>query len=314
VGFHPDMTGRENVMVAGVIGGLTRSQVLERFDSMVSFAELEEFIDSPYRTYSAGMQMRLAFAVAVHVEPDVLLIDEVLAVGDLAFQNKCLERISDLKSRGCAMVMVSHDIEKVKQFSDEALWLRPGRKPLQGEPEMVAGAYVAAMSHETSLRTPNDFGSRRTASGRELRVKHNRFGSLEMEILDVRLTDPHGTAVSEIQSGGPLCIEIRYLAPRTVSAPVFGVNINSDERLSCVDINTDSQGGALPDLRGEGAVRLWLERLDLNGGEYFVDVGVYEQNWKYAYDFHWHVYPLGVRSKVKTQGALAPPHRWELLV
>src|SRR5438132_13144083 len=117
-GFHPELTGRENVFVSGVIAGLTRREVAQRFDSIVAFAELQQSIDSPLRTYSSGMQMRLAFAVAIHTEPEILLIDEVLAVGDLAFQRKCLQRIAQFKAEGCTILLVSHDATLIQQLCD----------------------------------------------------------------------------------------------------------------------------------------------------------------------------------------------------
>jgi lipopolysaccharide transport system ATP-binding protein len=143
-GFNPDLTGRENVIVGGVIAGLTRREVSKRFDSIVAFAEIEPFIDNPLRTYSSGMQMRLGFAVAVHVEAQVLLIDEVLSVGDHAFQHKCLDRIGRFKADGCTIILVSHDTELVREFCDEALWLNSGRLVARGRPEMVVDRYIAA--------------------------------------------------------------------------------------------------------------------------------------------------------------------------
>jgi lipopolysaccharide transport system ATP-binding protein len=136
-GFHADLTGRDNAFVAGVISGLTRREVTERFDSIVAFAELERFIDNPLRTYSTGMQMRLAFAIAVHVEPEILLIDEVLSVGDLAFQRKCLERIARFKAEGCTIILVSHEASLVRELCDEAIWLSAGRLRAQGSAKMV---------------------------------------------------------------------------------------------------------------------------------------------------------------------------------
>jgi lipopolysaccharide transport system ATP-binding protein len=153
-GFHPELTGRENVFINGVISGLTRHEVAQQFDSIVAFAELDEFIDSPLRTYSSGMQMRLGFAVAVHIVPDILLIDEVLAVGDLAFQNKCLERIAHFKAQGCAILFVSHSTNSIQQFCEEALWLHQGKLVAYGPAEVVAGQYVAEMSAETRRPTP----------------------------------------------------------------------------------------------------------------------------------------------------------------
>lgn len=151
-GFSADLTGRENVIVGGVIAGLTRREVLKRFDSIVAFAELEPFIDNPLRTYSSGMQMRLGFAVAVHVEAQVLLIDEVLSVGDHAFQRKCLDRIARFKADGCTIILVSHETELVREFCDEALWLNSGRVEAYGCPDVVVDRYITAADATISQR------------------------------------------------------------------------------------------------------------------------------------------------------------------
>lgn len=149
-GFHADLTGRENVFIDGVVSGLTRAEVAQRFDSIVDFSELREFIDSPLRTYSSGMQMRLAFSVAIHTEPDVLLIDEVLAVGDAAFQRKCLDRIAHFKRSGCAIVLVSHDANLVREMCDRALLLRGGAVSAYGKPDEVVTKYLIETEVEES--------------------------------------------------------------------------------------------------------------------------------------------------------------------
>lgn len=157
-GFHGDLTGRENIFVNGVIGGLTRAEVASRFESIVDFAELEEFIDSPLSTYSTGMQMRLGFAVAIHTDPEVLLIDEVLSVGDLSFQHKCLERINQFKTEGTSIILASHDMKTVQELCDQVLWLHKGRLVAFGDPDLVIGKYVAYMSGDRSLAadSPHD--------------------------------------------------------------------------------------------------------------------------------------------------------------
>ncbi len=142
-GFHPDLTGRENAVLAGILNGLTRRQVMDRFDSIVAFAEVEEALDNPIRTYSSGMQLRLAFAVAVHTEPDILLIDEVLSVGDMAFQRKCLDRIAQFKASGCSILLVSHVGSTVQDLCDEAVWLNGGRLMAQGLADDVVRQYTA---------------------------------------------------------------------------------------------------------------------------------------------------------------------------
>lgn len=307
VGFNGDLTGRENVFVSGIIGGLTRREVTARFDDIVAFAELEAFIDAPLRTYSSGMQMRLAFAVAVHIEPDVLLVDEVLAVGDMAFQRKCLERIDQFRAAGCTILLVSHDAALVKRLCDEVIWLRQGQVAAQGSPDVVVGQYVVEMSSETRRRTPSDLAE----SPNGLRLNENRFGSLEMEITAVHLQQPHGHNITTIESGQPLLIQIHYNAPEPITAPVFGVSIATPDNTICYDTSTNTAHSNLPVLRGTGVVSLRLERLDLMGGDYFVDVGVYETDWAYAYDYHWHVYPLTVNSPPGEKGIIRPPHHWQ---
>jgi lipopolysaccharide transport system ATP-binding protein len=310
-GFHYDLTGRENVFVNGVISGLTHREVVRRFDSIVDFAELEEFIDSPLRTYSTGMQMRLGFAVAVHTDPEILLIDEILAVGDLAFQRKCLARIAQFKSEGCTIVLVSHDAGSIQKLCDEALWLHRGELVAYGPADVVTGQYVVEMAAETKRRTPATQPVLHTTTGTELRVNESRFGSLEMEIVAVRLLDPAGLPVTELECGDPLRVEIEYLAPKPIQAPIFGATISLDDGTVCYDTSTEAMGLQMPTLEGSGQISLQIERLDLIGEQYYVDVGVYHHEWAHAYDYHWHVYPLIVRQATAEKGILRPPTRWE---
>jgi lipopolysaccharide transport system ATP-binding protein len=312
VGFHPELSGRENVFISGVIAGLTRREVAQRFESIVAFAELQRFTEGPLRTYSTGMQMRLAFAVAVHTAPEILLIDEVLAVGDASFQQKCLQRIAQFKAEGCAIILVSHDTGLIQQLCDEVLWLRAGRIVAQGDPEMVVGQYLDEMNAETRRRTPTVWPTLQTRMGTELRVNENRFGSLELEITDVRLLEPRGAPATELDSGDPLRVEIDYLSPQPVQAPIFGVTISRADGLVCCDTSTAASDLILPTIHGRGQITLHLERLDLASGQYYVDVGAYETGWAYAYDYHWHVYPLLIRAPGGHHGVLRPPHRWAI--
>ena len=312
-GFHPDLTGRENVFVNGVIAGLTRREVARRLDSIVAFAELEEFIDSPLRTYSSGMRMRLAFAVAVHTEPEILLIDEVLAVGDVAFRRKCFERIDQFKSEGCTILFVSHDVNQIQRLCDEALWLRQGQVVAHGDPQVVAHNYVTEMTKGTQQHTSATPPGPETPRVNGPPTNKNRLGSQELEIVGVRLLDRRGFPVTELDSGNPLCVEIEYSAPHPVDAPIFGVSISCEDRQICCNTNTAAVGLTLPTLQGRGQVTLQFERLDLIGGQYYVNVGVYEQKWAYAYDYHWHVYPLVIRpTNGGKMGILHPPHHWEI--
>lgn len=149
-GFHDDLTGRENVFINGVISGLTLSEVKDKFDSIVAFAELERFIESPLRTYSSGMRMRLGFAVAAHIEPEILLIDEVLAVGDIAFQDKCINRIKQFKENGCTVLIVSHNVGFIRENCDTALWLHMGQVKAYDQAEPVVGQYLKFMGEKAN--------------------------------------------------------------------------------------------------------------------------------------------------------------------
>jgi lipopolysaccharide transport system ATP-binding protein len=312
VGFHPELSGRENVFISGVVAGLTRREVAQYFESIVDFAELQPFIESPLRTYSTGMQMRLAFAIAVHTSPDVLLIDEVLAVGDVSFQHKCRERIAQFKAAGCAIILISHETTLIKALCDQALWLRGGRMVAHGTPEMVADQYLDDQGVETRRRTPAQGPTLRTRLGAELRVNENRFGSLEMSITDVRFFDRKGRAITGLHHGEALQIDIEYVAPQPIRAPIFGVTISREDGLICCDTSTASAALLLPTAQGQGRISLIIERLDLEGGQYYADVGIYEADWSYAYDYHWHVYPLCIQAPTGHQGILHPPYRWAI--
>src|SRR3954454_17853785 len=144
-GYHPEISGRENVFINGIMLGLTKREITKRFDEIVEFAEMTDFIDAPVKTYSSGMYMRLGFAVAIHVDPDVLLVDEVLAVGDEGFTHKCLDKFAEFKRRGKTILLVTHSLNLVERFCDEAVWLDDGRAMNHGDPKRVVGAYLTAV-------------------------------------------------------------------------------------------------------------------------------------------------------------------------
>ena len=303
-GFVGDLTGRENAELAGVVAGLTRREVRARLEEIVAFAEIESFLDQPVRTYSTGMAMRLAFAVAVHTEPEILLVDEFLSVGDLAFQSKCRSRIRQLRDDGCAIVFVTHGVEQVREMCDRALWLRQGQVVALDAPDIVTQRYEAEMHEETLRRTPQSPATK-VAGGRKLKPRQNRFGSLEVEITQVT-----ARPADAIRSGDPLEVELAYLSRQRVTGAVFVVSITREDGQLCLDTNTQGARVTVPDLIGEGRIRFRLERLDLGAGRYFINVGIFEAKWKHAYDYHWHVYPLTVDGGSGHKGLLAPPCRW----
>jgi len=306
-GFHPELTGRENIFVNGVISGLTRAEVAARFENIVAFSELENFIDSPLRTYSSGMQLRLAFSISVHTDPDILLIDEVLAVGDLAFQQKCIERIESFRDRGCAILIVSHDIGQIRSLCDRALWLQNGRIAAQGDPIDVVEQYEQAMALETQRRRA---GGSETGAAAGMPPEHGRHGSGEMEITGVTMQDSGGGNVEAVKRGDALTVTVRCAAAAPVPSPIFSLSISDPDGRILLDSNT--AGIDMPAFESTGVVRVHIERMDLPGGEYFLDLGIYEKDWACVYDYHWHMHPLEVVEENRARGPREPP-RWEFV-
>ncbi len=313
-GAHPDLSGRDNILVGGVVAGMTRKEVQVRMDEIIEFAELEDFIDSPLRTYSTGMQMRLGFSIVVHSRPHVLLVDEVLSVGDIAFQQKCLRRIERLRKEGCIVVLVTHDLEQAAGFSDRVLWLDGGIQAMLGDPEKVISAYRNQAVIETRARTPEPDTEDATPGGMqsELVLRDNRHGSQEVSIVGVELHDPDGNEIDQIEAGRPLTVLLRYHVSQPVSEGIFGVSISRADGTVCLEVSTPGSQEFEAMERGDGAVAADLFQLDLRPGSYFVDVGIYEKGWQYAYDYHWQVYPLEVTAAKIQKQYRTVPHRWRL--
>lgn len=306
-GFHGDLTGRENVYLAGVIGGLTRHEVAQRFDDIVDFAELSNVVDVPLRAYSSGMTMRLAFAVAVYLPTQVLLVDEVLAVGDLAFQQKCLARIRHFKAEGGTIVLVSHDAALVGSFCDRALWLRQGQAIQHGQAKTVATNYAGSMQAETLKRTPVDTPATLISPGVELVPHQNRFGSFEVEITRVRISWQGGIAVDAVD---PLRVEMEYRAHVRIDSAIVSVTITHPDGRTCCDVSTDRAGVELPVLSAEGTMGVEITGAEVENGRYLVSVGVYENSWLYAYDYHWQVYELTVERRRAPKAGEPLVARW----
>jgi lipopolysaccharide transport system ATP-binding protein len=307
-GFNAELTGRESVMVAGVIAGLTRKQVRARFGDIVAFAELEDFVDEPVRTYSSGMVARLAFALATHVDAEVLLVDEVLAVGDISFQRRCIDRLKEFQRAGVTMVIVSHDPHMLTDLCDEVIWLRAGRVMTTGPPHEIAARYEAAMAEKTRSLTPADVPDAVTPSGLRLRIQENRFGSQEARITTVRVLDLFGEPQQQIRSGEAVALVFESCVPPELNEVHLGVHLIRSDGVMCLDLHTTLHARAPDDERR--SCRLQIDRLDLAGGDYAFDVGIYSSDWERPYDYHWRAYPLRVVGPHGGAGALAPPIAW----
>jgi lipopolysaccharide transport system ATP-binding protein len=276
-------------------------------DEIVAFAELESFIDSPVRTYSSGMQLRLAFSVAVHVRPEVLLVDEVLAVGDLAFQRKCLQRIDLLRSEGAAILFVTHDLVQAQKACSQVAWLDKGHVAAWGPAAEVVEIYRQTMQGRLSSGSA-DASAQPALAGELLRYNENRFGTLALELSKVQLTDGAGIATQAIETGRPLSVEMQWCAAKPLGDVVFTVAVRAIDGLVLCEAH--STAGKLPSLQGKLA--LCIDRLDLAAGAYYVDVGAYTSDYEVTYDYHWGAYPLQVQGLGDGRGPMRPPLHWEM--
>jgi ABC-type polysaccharide/polyol phosphate transport system ATPase subunit len=301
-GFQPEYTGRENVYLNASLLGLTRSDTRRRFDDIVSFSELADHIDAPLRTYSTGMYMRLGFAVAIHVDPEVLLIDEVLAVGDAAFQRKCFDWLESFQRRGGTLVIVSHDLSAIREHCDVAAWIGDGRLLELGDPATVIGDYLEAVS-EHAAAAAEATAERRDATG----------PLPAAQIVDVKLLDRGGEEVKELRSGDPLSVEIVYHCHRQVSNPVLGVALFRNDGAYVYGTNSSVDGLALPPAIGPGRVRLDYRALPLLAGSYALSVAIFDGPDTPALDHRNQRHPFRVLGKSGEHGVIRLQHDWSLL-
>jgi len=319
-GFHPEISGRENVMINGIMLGLSRRQVEQRFDEIVDFAELRDFIDAPVKTYSSGMYMRLGFAVAIHVEPDVLLIDEVLAVGDESFTRKCLDKISEFRRRGRTILFVTHSLGLVEKMCDDVLWLRHGRAADRGDPKRVVDAYLTyvAGGEEALLRSqrasaeasPLAEEADPLASPLAGGYRPGRWGGREVEITAVRFRDGKGRERHVFAPGETMSVVLAVNAVEPVVDFVFGLGLFTADGTSVWGTNTDLEDFSPRTLEGKGEVLIRLDDLRLVEGTYFLDVAAHRADGT-PYDYHRGLYSIRIKSRVKDVGVYRPAHRWE---
>ena len=312
-GFHPEISGRENVVINGVMLGLSRAEISKRFDEIVEFAEMRDFIDAPVKTYSSGMYARLGFAVAIHVDPDILLIDEVLAVGDEAFTRKCLEKIGEFRRRGKTIVIVTHSLGLVEKMCDEALWLRKGRAVDSGDPKRVVDAYlsfVAGQENELLGRVQAQPATSGDAPVTDAAPEEKRrWGSGEVLIDEVQLKDAEDRPSHVFVPGDTLRIGLRGHAQAPVEDFVFGVGLFTADGVAVYGTNTHIEEFKPARIHGAFEARIELSDLRLVEGSYLLDVAVHRRDGT-PYDYHRGLYAFRVRSRVKDVGVYRPHHQW----
>jgi ABC-type polysaccharide/polyol phosphate transport system ATPase subunit len=278
-GFHPEISGRENVFINGIMLGLTKQEIQARFDEIVDFAELREFIDAPVKTYSSGMYMRLGFAVAIHVDPDVLLVDEVLAVGDEVFQRKCLDRVRQFQREGRTIVFVTHAVDLVRQICDEAVMLDHGRIHASGNPEEVVRQF-----RQENLRYQVEEG--------------RQWGTREMEIVSADLIREAGATDTPVRPGETLIVQADVRSPSPVEDVVAVIALYDHENRTIFRANTGVLGVPIDPFEGKRRIRFRIRSVPMARGRYSVTVAVHSRDERRIY----HVWEEALSFEVRHEG------------
>ncbi len=285
-GFQPDLTGRENVYLNASILGFSRKEVDRKFDEIVAFAELERFIDNYVRNYSSGMYIRLGFAVAISVNPEILIVDEVLAVGDEAFQRKCLDKIDEFRDSGKTIIFVTHNVDVTKEICDRVIMLEGGKIIMDGPPRDVVNYYHQAMETEEE------------ASER---------GNRKIEITSVRLLNDKGEESKDFDTGSSISIQVYYRCEELIEDPVFGFSLDDYRGFTAFGTNTALKGIEMGTIEGEGMVEFDLKSLPMLDGRYLVSVAVHSRDGEVVY--HWldKYLPFEMHSDISDTGLLYVP-------
>jgi ABC-type polysaccharide/polyol phosphate transport system ATPase subunit len=285
-GFQPDLTGRENVYLNASILGFSKKQVDKKFEEIVAFSEMERFIDNHVRNYSSGMYIRLGFAVAINVDPDILIIDEVLAVGDEAFQRKCLERIEQLQEEGKTIIFVTHNVEVCREICTYVVMLDQGIAVKEGLPREVVKYY-----HEF-MESDEEGGER---------------GTREIEVTGVSLLNDRDEDVTEFNTGQGMKIRVAYRANEPVEDPVFGFSIDDYRGFTAYGTNTRLKNLDLGTLSGEGFVEFDMKSLPMLEGRYLVSVAIHSRDERKIYHWIERHYPFDMHSDISDVGLLYIP-------
>lgn len=293
-GFHGDLSGRENIYLNGSILGFSRKEMDKKFKAIVEFSELEKFINMPVKYYSSGMYVRLGFAIAVTVEPDILLIDEVLAVGDEHFQKKCLRRIEDFQRKGKTILFVSHALSLVEELCDRVILLEKGHIKGEGRPKSVLKVYRKMVEKRDELLKPREWGTK------------------DAVITGVRFLNKEGKEKKEFLTGESLVMEISYNASEQIQSPIFGISIHGQDGKNFFGTNTRLGNYTIDYIEGEGKVKFTIERLSLFKGAFFINFSLH--SWDHGIQYHRldFMHQIEVDNPRQEDGFLKLPCKWEL--
>ncbi len=300
-GFHPDLTGRENIDLNGTILGLRRHEIRKLFDRIVAFSELERFIDTPVKRYSSGMYVRLGFAIAAHVNPDILLIDEVLSVGDLAFQQKCLQRVHELKQAGTTMIFISHNLNAIERICDRAIMLQYGRVLADGDVSQVIGTY-----RDTVVTA-----EQRRWEKADARQSESGVGG-EVRIDAVQVRNGAGQITETFQTGDALTVEVAFTCSRRIERPSVTIGIDRVDGVVCHVAASQREENHLPALEGRGTIVLTYPAMNLLPSGYRISVEISEANRPVPLDSRKHGCFFSITSDQYEGGVAHFDHYWEV--
>jgi len=314
-GFHPDLTGRENIYLNGSIVGFGRKEIARLLDEIIGFSEMERFIDVPVKHYSSGMYMRLGFAIAIHIQPEILLVDEVLAVGDQAFQLRCLDRIREMRRQGVTIILVTHDLTRVRELCSRAIWLDDGMIRAEGVVDAVLEAYMtevraddkqALVKAESALQGPRSQAQAGTTW---------RWGTREGELVGVQFLDDTGEERRTFKTGDKFVVRIRFVAHERIVNPQFGLALYHANGFHINGPNSVFSGLEIEAIEGPGTIDYVVESLPLLEGSYLVSIGLYDHKGVHAYDHHHQVYVFRVSQNDAIQeryGSVLIPSSWHM--
>lgn len=302
-GFHPDMTGRENIYTNAAIFGLTHKEIDARLQDIIDFSELDTCIDHPVRTYSSGMYMRLAFSVAIHVGADILLIDEILAVGDAAFQAKCFERLMEMKAAGTTIVIVSHSMAQLERICDRTIWIDEGRIRMEGTPNEVHPQYLAYMGEQRQLAAkPKSQGAVSTSPPPPSPARWK----------DICLLNAAGERIEKFATGDAVTLQLTYQAePAQAEEALIGLALYRADKVLCYGTNTQRERMQPIQLQEQGVIRCQFPQMNLTAGTYWFDVALRRMD-MFAYDYAAQAVRFVVYDPVDETGIARLPHQWML--
>ena len=316
-GFHPDMSGRENIYTNAAIFGLTRKEIDARLDDIIRFSELEEFIDNPVRTYSSGMYMRLAFSVAINVDADILLIDEILAVGDVNFQAKCFEKLKDIKRTGTTIVIVSHSLDQIEQICERCYWIDEGLIKAEGNPISVHEEYLSAMNDNMRARIEKEEVDR--VNSQKIRTLPvfccdiaERKGNYDVEFTDIKSLNSDGEKKRTFNSGEELKLVFCYANNKNISEANLKFSIYRDDGVLVYENNYEYATGSLMTIKEKGTLTVSFPTFGFTKGVYLLNAVLYPSGGGDVYDEITNVFKINLFSENRANGVYLPKNEWTL--